>query len=103
MFSGIITAHGAYTDPQHMSADINTAVGQITLGSYSVDSLIIRGNIRGQVFRLDTLRILRDSLRMGIRASGLLGGDFQYAVAASIPARYRITYRTLAQDLATQG
>ena len=25
------------------------------------------------------------------------------AVAASIPARYRITYRTLAQDLATQG
>lgn len=84
--SGIISMQGTYYDPQHFSADFNTALGPITLGSYSVDSFIVRGNIRGQIFRLDTLRIMRDSLRMGLSASGKVGGVIQYAMAAVIPS-----------------
>ncbi|HEY3296988.1 MAG TPA: translocation/assembly module TamB domain-containing protein [bacterium] len=84
--TGIIEAHGNYVDPQHVDADLNTALGPITLGSYTVDSLILRGTLRGgKTIRIDTLRIQRDAVRLGLSASGEIGGDLQYAVAGVIP------------------
>jgi hypothetical protein len=52
---------------------------------------------------------LMSDLNLGGLALGIREQECEWevedadAVAASIPARYRITYRTLAQDLATQG
>lgn len=72
-------------EPEQAAANVSLALGRTALGNLAADSLLLRAQVRGSEFTVDTLQFAAAGVSGGLNAAGKRGGAVRWAAHIAVP------------------